>query len=192
MIVPKHIKLEGERWRYVPGFEGLYAVSDHGRIWSCPREVFYTRDGGYTAVRGGHLMKPGGKRKKYLSVNLMSEQGETAQIRVNRLVAMVFLPAPRKDRIIVMHKDDNSKNNHYKNLKWGTTKENMEDKVSKGRQARGSTNGRALLTEQDVIRIRRFAARNPSRSCVSTLAETYNISKPSVRCILSRITWQHI
>lgn len=52
--------------------------------------------------------------------------------RIHRLVALVYVPNP-DNKPIVCHKDNNRSNNHYKNLYWGTQKENMEQCIRDGR-----------------------------------------------------------
>jgi len=100
------------RWSFVSGYEGLYKVSDTGRI----RSYHTTKSG----LRGKEL-KPS-KAKRYLSVGL-SKDGETRYFYVHRLVAAAFCPK-RKDQEAVNHKDGDTRNNVYSNLNWCTASEN--------------------------------------------------------------------
>ena len=47
---------------------------------------------------------------------------------VHRLVAIAFIKKPNKYVDVVMHKDDNPKNNHVDNLQWGTQYENIQQR----------------------------------------------------------------
>lgn len=51
---------------------------------------------------------------------------------VHRLVAKVFVPGRTDDTPVVMHKDDNPKNNNPNNLAWGTYQQNNMDAVKHG------------------------------------------------------------
>ena len=70
------------------------------------------------------------KEKQYYCINitLRDEEGNVIkQIKKSnhQLVAETFIPNPN-NHTEVLHSDDNCKNNYYKNLKWGTHKENMQ------------------------------------------------------------------
>ena len=63
--------------------------------------------------------------------------------RINRLVAMVYIPNP--DNLpIVCHKDNVRTNNHYKNLYWGTHKENSLQMIREGRSSKGKPRNKKL------------------------------------------------
>lgn len=65
---------------------------------------------------------------------------------MNRLVAIVYIPNP-SNLPIVMHLDNNIYNNHYKNLKWGTYKENTQQMMREGRN-RGQF--KPTITKQQI------------------------------------------
>ncbi len=69
--------------------------------------------------------------KGYLRVTL-SKNGTTCRFLVHRMVAEVYCDNPKKDPH-VLHLDNNPKNNHYLNLKWGTHSENMSQCHHQGR-----------------------------------------------------------
>jgi hypothetical protein len=64
----------------------------------------------------------------YLQVALNNDLGERKWEYVHRLVAMAWIPKKQNQRDckIVMHKDDNTLNNHKANLRWGTQFQNMQ------------------------------------------------------------------
>ena len=99
-----------ELWKDVPGYEGLYKVSNFGRVKSMPR-------GGF---KGGFLGNE--DNEGYIKVTL-SKDGKIKNFSVHRLVASLFLEKePGKD--FVNHKDENPSNNNVDNLEWCTSKEN--------------------------------------------------------------------
>ena len=63
--------------------------------------------------------------------------GERKRIPVHRLVASLYLTERPSDKHEIRHLDGNKTNNNYKNLKWGTHKENAEDREKHGNTSRG-------------------------------------------------------
>lgn len=99
--------LQGEVWMGVVGFEGLYKVSNLGRVRSCRR---------------GTIMIPQPLKDGYLRVRLRKE-GKDFSFLTHRLVAMAFIPNPNNYDTI-NHKDFNTQNNCVENLEWCTQKYN--------------------------------------------------------------------
>ena len=104
-----HKLLEGLLIKDIKGYEGLYAVSSCGKVWSYTNNIFLTprhqRKTGYDRV---HLVKDG-KIREFL---------------VHRLVAEAFIPNP-ENKPQVNHLDENKTNNHVENLEWATRQENI-------------------------------------------------------------------
>jgi len=94
-----------EIWKDIPGYEGLYQVSNYANVRSLRfgkiKIIKSHKDKlGYKHIR----LRKDGKRKMYL---------------VHRLVAMAFIPNP--DNLpIINHKDENPDNNSPENLEWCT------------------------------------------------------------------------
>jgi hypothetical protein len=138
--------LPGEIWRDVPGYEGLYEVSNRGRVWS--------------SYRGGRLLTlitEGHSGYQRLGVRLWD--GETKwQVRVHQLVMLAFVgPCPAGQE--VRHLDGNPFRNWWpENLAYGTHKQNGEDMAAHGTSRagvqRGTQHSRAKLTEDLVVQIR--------------------------------------
>jgi hypothetical protein len=101
-----------ESWKDIPGYEGLYQVSNLGRIKSL---------GSY---RRGEMIIKQRKWKGYWLINL-SKEDQRKTFLVHRLVAICFVENPHS-RKIVNHKDGNKANNYYENLEWSTTAENTQ------------------------------------------------------------------
>lgn len=116
----KSISLEGEIWKDVPGFEGLYLCSNHGRV----------------VVTKSHIKKVRKMRLMILRVNnqgynylLFYKNNKRKHIYIHRLVATLFVRNDN-DYPDIDHIDCNPLNNHYKNLRWCTPKMNMNNPIT--------------------------------------------------------------
>ena len=87
----------------VIGYEGLYAVTSCGKVWSYRKKRF---------------LKPWKGSSGYLQVSL-SKNGEVKAYLVHRLVQEIYLPNPN-NLPCVNHRDENKKNNALPNLEWCT------------------------------------------------------------------------
>lgn len=93
--------------RDVKGYEGLYAVTSCGKVWSYKSKRFLTP---YTDGRG------------YLQVKLFKDN-EEKQYKIHRLIAMAYIPNP-ENLPQINHKDENKTNNCLQNLEWCNAKYN--------------------------------------------------------------------
>ena len=101
-----------EQWRPVVGFEGLYEISNLGRV----KSLNYKRTG------KEKILKPNKHRKGYLRVELCRD-GKVKHFLIHRLVAIAFLPNPMGFTEI-NHKDENKSNNAISNIEWCSAKYN--------------------------------------------------------------------
>lgn len=103
ILVPQ----EGEEWKDISGYEGIYQISSFGRVLSIPRK----------GTKGG-IVRPSYSNSGYLQVHLCKDRVvETHQ--VHRLVAKHFLEN-HHEYPEVNHKDENKSNNCVENLEWCT------------------------------------------------------------------------
>ena len=101
-----------ELWRDIEGYEGLYQVSNLGRVMS------YARKGNWkNRILNGSFDKNG-----YILV-LLYKNNKTQCKKVHRLVAQAFIPNI-ENKPQVNHIDGNKENNNVNNLEWVTNKEN--------------------------------------------------------------------
>jgi hypothetical protein len=92
----------------------------------------------------------------------------------------------------VLHRCDNPSCVNPEHLFLGTHQQNMKDRNNKGRQAflKGSKNGQAILTEDQVIKIREF--RSICKTPVKELANMFCVSVCCIEDILYNRSWRHI
>lgn len=114
-----------EEWKPIPGYEGYYEVSSHGRVRSLDREV-HTKNG-QARRRKGRLKKPSRRANGYPQT-LLCREGKRKNKYVHRLVLEGFV-GPCPDGMECLHIDGNKTNNHVDNLRWGTGSENTLDTV---------------------------------------------------------------
>lgn len=109
-----------EIWQPIKGYEGLYEVSNMGRVRSIDRLVEFAHYGGVTmsVKRGRYLTPQVGKSNPYAYV-MLCKKGIRKRVRLHRIVAEAFIPNPNNYPII-NHKDENHTNNRVENLEWCT------------------------------------------------------------------------
>lgn len=104
-----------EIWKDIKGYEGLYQVSNFGRIKSFVRNVSNPR-----------IMKTYINRKGYIKCYIGGKSKS-----IHRLVADAFIPN-HKNKPQVNHIDGNKQNNNVENLEWATNSENQKHAIKCG------------------------------------------------------------
>lgn len=127
----KKPSLPEEEWRGIVGYEGLYEVSNKGRIWRIPRWISYPDRMGERFYRGE--IQKFSIDKGYFIATLVSGQGDKGRrFAVHRLVAKAWLNPPESEDLIVLHGPAGQKDNSVENLSWGTHSDNERDKIRDG------------------------------------------------------------
>ncbi len=132
-----------EEWRDIAGYEGLYQVSNKGRVKSLPRTVERSNGWLYTVreriLKQQKVRYEGGKKPRKM-VHLKS--GNSKRFFVSRLVAEAFIPNP--DILPqVNHRDGEPLNNEVDNLEWVTNQDNAIHAYENG----------LMRTEKRVVKI---------------------------------------
>ena len=109
-----------EKWKDIQGYEGLYQVSDLGRIKSIGRTIEYAN--GTLHPYQEKIRKNNTHKNGYKNVDLWKE-GKAKTFKVHRLVAQAFVPNPN-NLPEVNHIDENKENNKASNLEWVTAEYN--------------------------------------------------------------------
>lgn len=111
--------MPGEEWRCVVGYEGIYKVSNYGRVYS----LYNSRNGsGHNGIRKLYVNKFG-----YLVIDLCKNGVHKLQ-KVHRLVGKAFIPYC-ENKNMINHKDGIKTNNYVSNLEWVTALENLNHAI---------------------------------------------------------------
>jgi hypothetical protein len=166
-------------WAAVVGYEGVYEVSDLGRVRSLDR-----------IISSGHRRK--GKLLRFLSykVRYLQVMLSNANVQKCRDVHVLVLTAFQGERPSPEHEARHLNgvrfDNRSSNLAWGTVEENTADKDLHGQVLRGEAHTLAKLTESDVKAIR--ASKRPQRE----LAAAFGVSQTQVSRVIRGVRWAHL
>lgn len=163
-----------ERWLPVVGYEGIYDVSDYGRI---------RRMKAACGTSVGRLLHPMMDTHGYLQVCL-SYKNSQHMLKVHRLVAQAFIGAypPGKE---INHRDGVKTNNALPNIEYVTTSENQLHALDLGLSLRGENHYRAKLCEADVHAIRSLFGEITQRS----IAKKFGVKRTAISNIKSGKSW---
>jgi len=180
-----------ENWLPVLNYEGLYEVSDLGRVRSLDREVWNPAYSCYQ-TRKGRIIKQykiGHEGNKYFAVNL-SKEGLAKHTKVHIMVLEAFL-CPRPAGLYGLHGDKGRFDNSLPNLSWGTHSQNMgDDRLRDGTLPFGENHGSAKLTNDKVLEIYRLAWEGNLTQ--KEIAEMFNVSSMNVSYIKNGKTQSRI
>ena len=182
MTNSKGIELMEEVWQPVVGYEGLYEVSDLGRIRSLERWG-PSRHGEATRLYSGKVLQQSLNGRGYLHVSLC-RGGARSNGTIHRLVTRAFL-GPVPEGMIVLHGPGGKTDNRLVNLSYGTSLQNLrDDKIRDGTMQRGERHGRSKLTTEAVRMIR--------SSCKSgaELARELGVTDTTIYNVMHGRTWR--
>lgn len=163
---------------------GCHKVGSNGKAYSKIKQWSEKGKQGIQTSVGirWHEIKGVKTVRGYLQVNIHGRI-----IRVNRLVALNFIPNPFVFPE-VQHIDGNKTNNDIKNLKWGNQKHNAEDRKKHGNTVMGSKSLQAKLNEKKVLKIRSQL----DKYSLNSLAKKFGVSKKLILLIKQKKIWKHV
>jgi hypothetical protein len=167
---------QNEIWKDIPGFVGLYEVSNLGTVRSKNRTVRHNC-GGDKTVRSqiiSQLITPNG----YCQVSLWRE-GKRKVFSVHRLVLLAFV-GKCPTGYEVRHLNSIKTDNRLVNLAYGTHSENVIDTINLGR------NSRQKLNPELVLKIRKRANNGET---IKALAAEYRVSERAISKIKNHHTY---
>lgn len=167
-----------EIWKDVKGYEGLYQVSNLGKVKSLPKVGSvkenilknFIKDQGYLAV----TVSKNDKRKTYLN---------------HRLLAISFIPNP-ENKLEVNHKNGIKDDNRVDNLEWCTHSENIKHAYDNNLliSRKGESHHNTKLSDQNISEI----LNNYSSKSQLELSKIYKVSRRQINNIINKKSWKHI
>lgn len=171
-----------EVWKPVVGLEGLYEVSNMGRVISLPKKVYPARGGYFWTPRRLLSITRLGGRYDVVMINCRKHRGVKY---VHRLVAEAFIgPAP--EGFICCHNNGDKNDNRVENLRWDTPSGNMADMIAHGTRKLGEAKKSAKLTDDIVREIRAYTG--PQKD----LQKKYGVAQATICHARNRRTWKHV
>lgn len=175
-----------ENWKDIQGYEGLYQISDLGRVKSLQRMKKMSR-GKDISVK--ERIRKAFEWEGYWGVRLCKD-GKMRNKKIHRLVAIAFIPNPENKKEVnhLNGKGDNTPGS----LEWSTHLENCQHALKNGfytttARNQGETNGMSKLTDQIVREIRE----NKLSKKRSELAKIYNVSHALISLVITNKIWKH-
>ena len=186
-----------EIWKPIPAWEGLYEISNEGRIRiDATRQHRCQRD-------NGRILKLTPNAHGYNRIQLYYRKRQ-AYFSVHALVTLAFI-GPRPEGLTINHKNGIKTDNHIGNLEYITMSENRRHAIRLGlvkimgddhwsrrmpeRQPRGERVGGSKLTDERVAEIKELLR---AGLLPSVIAPMFSVSVSTIRYIRSGYVWKHI
>lgn len=181
------VKKMNEIWKDITGLEGIYQISNLGRVKSLERK----RKGPYNRIM--HLKEKIIKGRAvgigYYAVQI-ERDGSKKNNKIHKLVAEHFISNP-ENKPCVNHINGIKTDNRVENLEWVTHSENNQHAYDKGLKIslKGEKSGRSKLKNTDIVKIREMLAQG---TVIRLVAEKYNVSLSAIATIKTGKTWKNV
>lgn len=166
-----------EEWRFVPGFNEHYMVSNFGRVKSLKRTI--KRCNRRRQLINERILLQSPDEWGYPQVGI---NGNT--VKVHRLLALAFL-GQRKEGDVIRHKDGNPKNCVLWNIEYGTASQNVLDCY----RYRGNLRKNQKLSIRSAEEIKK-RIKNGDRSV--DIAKMYGVSQQTICDIKHSRIYKHV
>lgn len=167
-----------EEWKPVVGYEGVYEVSNMGRV---------KRLAGTNRTPVERILKPSVSLTgiPYLSVFLCKD-GRKKRFYIHRLVLEAFVGKAAEGKEAA-HNDGDPSNNKLSNLRWDTAQGNAADRAKHGTERYGEQKANSKLTEKTVS----FIRKHPEIPGVE-LAELFDVSCKTISFVRNYRSWNGV
>lgn len=173
-----------EVWEVVDGYDGVYSISNLGRVSSKARIQVYADGRIYNHPY--RILKPStaktGKSAGYMITHFYCG-GKRTTLSVHRLVAEAFIPNP-ENKICVNHIDGNKSNNNVSNLEWSTYAENNAHALETGLKEQTPASYKSKLSKlsrEARLDILENYKRRVEGFTFADFAKKYNVSDETCR-----------
>jgi hypothetical protein len=165
-----------EQWQSVPGYEGYYEVSDHGRVRSLSRTM--QRSDGTSRRFAGKIFNPHVGNPPYPQVTL-SKEGIRWNTRMHVVVMLTFV-GPCPEGMEIRHLNGISTDCRLDNLAYGTPTQNMTDNVTHGKHHNAikthCLHGHEFTPENTIAPVKGKSWRG-CRACMNERTKAYKARK---------------
>jgi hypothetical protein len=179
-------KFKNEIWKDIIEYEGLYQISNYGRVKSLQR-IIYKVDGRIQTFKE-RILKPATDKNGYQQIGL-HKNCKQKTIQIHREVAIAFIPNP-ENKPEVNHCDGIKNNNNDWNLEWNTSSENNQHAYNTGLKIgnKGEKHGMCKLTNLQVIEIRNLK----DKLIQQKIADKYGVNQQQISKIINHKLWTHL
>jgi len=174
-----------EIWKDIEGYEGIYQVSNLGRVKSLERIIVCKNN--VKKFYSEKFLKPVSDNQGYQIIHLNSKIHKSKNHKIHRLVAFAFIPIIN-GKIEINHIDGNKKNNEINNIEWCTSSENKKHAFKLGLRNNKGENGSHKIKEKQAIEIK-YQNKGKTLKCI---AKKYNVSIALISKIKNNKVWTHI
>ena len=182
-----------EIWKDIQGYEGLYQVSNFGRIKSVGRFIDRLVTGNYWQEE--RILKPHKTKYGYLMVELRNHK-KPKNFLIHRLVAIAFITNP-ENKPEVDHINANKTDNNVNNLRWVTAKENVRNPLNMvhligknhpmfGKKHSEETKNKMRGKNNPRARKVRNIETKEIFDTVTEAEKKYNLSKGCIKCAIKK------
>jgi hypothetical protein len=177
-----------EQWKPIAGYEGLYEVSDLGRIKGLEKKAW--NGNSFIKIRE-RILKVFVNKSGYIHVSIYKDKKQKS-FYVHRLVAESFVDNP-ENKPTVNHKNGIKQDNRCFNLEWSTYSENNQHSYDFGlkKRPKGELSVKTKFTNEKVLAVRRLYRMRPNLN-KAALSRRLGVCESCVSNILSRKRWNHI
>lgn len=170
-------------------YEG-YRIGDNGTVWTRWRPGIGGTGSGSSLTSEWRIrkLKTATRGLPYWLVTLVRNDRIRVEWAVHRLVLFAFV-GPPEDGQVARHLNGNCQDSRLVNLAWGSEIENHTDMRRHGTDPCGERNGRSILTEDDVRRIR---AMRSAGLQYAQIAEQFPVALRTIRKVCKRRSWAHV
>jgi hypothetical protein len=177
--------MESEIWKDIMGMEGLYQISNLGRVKVLPMIIKFSNR---ICRRKEKILKTWIKEYGYVCVKIGCNK-KYKHYKIHQLIATAFIPNP-ENKPEVNHKNGISSDNRIENLEWCTHLENMQHASRFGLMKSGEFNHNSKLKKADISIIR--STYKKGEITHKELAKKFNISPSQITDIINHKAWNHV
>ena len=113
-----------EKWGQIPNFK-FYLISNKGKIISIARKVRHSGSKTEMTLKSKTMRQRWNKKCKCYFLDLMDDDKKRRTIYPHKEVAKLYVPNDDETKSMIIHKDNNSRNNTEENLLWVTPSQHM-------------------------------------------------------------------